>query len=89
MVAEGVLVIVTFVVVEKSEQPPVLVMKYLIVYVPAVAPEGIIVPVDALIGNPVAGLMEKTPPALPVSVTGRGGFDTEPPSTALHKTFLL
>ena len=53
MVAVGVPLTVTVAVVIKVPQPPVDGIVYFIVYVPAVAPEGLISPVVALTGKPV------------------------------------
>lgn len=79
---------VTVVVVEKSAQPPLLLIKYLMVYVPAAAPAGVMVPDDGSIDKP-EGLTENVPPWLPVNVTGTGGLGEFASSAALHKTFLL
>lgn len=74
MVAAGAPLTVTLAVVLKTAHPPVEGRVYLMVYVPAVAPEGVISPVNALTGSPPAGVTEKLPPAVPVSVTAIGGL---------------
>lgn len=53
--AEGAPLIFTVVVVTKFEHPPLPGIVYLIVYVPAVAPEGLILPVEASMVSPVDG----------------------------------
>ena len=81
------LVIVIVVMVEKSEQPPLLLIKYVIVYVPAFAPAGVMAPVEVLIDNP-DGLTENVPPVLPVIAGVNGGFELFT-LAELHKTSLL
>jgi hypothetical protein len=77
IVAVGVPFTVTVAVVVKSGQPPAPVMVYLIVYTPALAPDGVSVPVAASIGKPVAGAIEKLPPGSPVCVTFIDGLGVD------------
>ena len=58
MPAVGVPLTVTVAVVVKFPQPPEPGMVYVIVYVPAAAPEGLSSPVVVLTGRPVAGAIE-------------------------------
>src|SRR5215204_2767326 len=74
MVAAGVPFIVTVNEVEKLLQPPESGRVYFMVYVPAVAPDGLISPLTALRGKPLAGVIEKLPPAVPVKITATGGL---------------
>ncbi len=66
-------------------QPPLALILYVMVYVPAVAPEGLIVPVVVFITNPAAGEMLKVPPVVPVSVTLTGGLGVEGVLVTLQK----
>lgn len=73
-------------VVEKLEQSPEPGILYWIVYVPADAPEGLISPVAELTGNPDAGVIENTPPVVPVSITGSGRLGVVAECTTLQIT---
>jgi len=59
----------TVVVVVNTEHPPDAFIVYVIVYMPAVAFAGLMVPFDGFIGKP-EGDMEKLPDLSPVIVTG-------------------
>jgi hypothetical protein len=74
MVAAGVGVMVTDVVVLYAAQPPAAATVYVTVYVPAVLVDGVIAPVEALIDNPAVD--ENVPPVVPVNVT-LCGVDTD------------
>ena len=53
-------------------------------YVPVLAPEGEMVPVEGSIVKPFEGEIEKIPPPVPVNITGSGGFDEPGVLTPLH-----
>ena len=65
MVALGIGVMVTELVVENAAQPPLAAIVYVIVYVPGVLVEGVMAPVLMFMESP-AGVAAYVPPVVPV-----------------------